>query len=459
MNSKIENFENTGLSAPTLDAVTKTGYLIPTPIQVQVIPAILNGRDVFGIAQTGTGKTASFTLPMVDLLSAGKARARMPRSIVLTPTRELAQQVAENFDTYSTNSKLKKALLIGGESMVEQERTLAKGVDVLIATPGRLLDMFGRGKILLSDIKILVLDEADRMLDMGFMPDIEKLMTLIPKKRQTLLFSATLPDEIKKLGNKLLNDPLEVMVSKPSTTNVNVRQNSIHVAAKNKREALRAFIEKEKPNNAIIFCNRKRDASVLSKSLLRHKYNAAELHGDLTQAVRTKTLEQFRRGEISILVASDVAARGLDVAGLSLVVNFEVPHNYEDYVHRIGRTGRAGEKGHAVTFVEPETEGAWKKLCKEASKEIEVYEVEFHPAKKEKDVSSPKEKETRSPQKKKSAPHQQEPSPQSEQRQQHRPSYSHEDILLPPMSAEPVKGFGEHTPPFMNVKKKRGFFL
>ena len=309
------------------------------------------GGDILGCAQTGTGKTASFTLPMIDILSAGRAKARMPRSLILCPTRELAAQVSDNFETYGKNNALSMALLIGGVTMTSQLQALDKGVDVLIATPGRLLDHFERGKILLNDVKILVIDEADRMLDMGFIPDVERIVSLLPKKRQTLFFSATLDKSIRKIASSFLTNPKEISVAPPSSVADTVIQKLIHTEQKNKRLLLRELLVNKKVSNAVIFCNRKRDIGVLYRSLLKHGFNAAELHGDLPQASRTSTLDKFRSGEVKLLIASDVAARGLDIADLSHVINFDVPSNAEDYVHRIGRTGRAGKKGKAFTFV------------------------------------------------------------------------------------------------------------
>jgi superfamily II DNA/RNA helicase len=349
------SFAQLGLSEPVLKAVAEAGYVDPTPIQAQAIPVILTGRDVLGSAQTGTGKTAGFTLPMIDILSAGRAKARMPRSLILEPTRELAAQVAESFETYGKHTKLTKALIIGGESMADQERALDRGVDVLIATPGRLLDLFERGKILLRDIKVLVIDEADRMLDMGFIPDIERIVTLLPPIRQTLFFSATMPPEIRRLADKFLSSPKEITVARPATTAQTIDDFVVPVPrAEQKREALRALLRAEPVKTALIFCNRKRDVDILYKSLARHGFQAGALHGDMTQDRRTATLERFRLGEIPILVASDVAARGLDIEDITHVFNFDVPYNAEDYVHRIGRTGRAGRSGRAFTLMTPD---------------------------------------------------------------------------------------------------------
>src|SRR5690348_2256384 len=348
------NFADLGLSSEVLQAVADAGYTAPTPIQEQAIPYVLTGRDVLGCAQTGTGKTAGFTLPMIDILAAGRARARMPRSLILEPTRELAAQVATAFETYGKHHKLSMALLIGGESFADQERKLDRGVDVLIATPGRLIDLFERGKILLSDVKILVIDEADRMLDMGFIPDVERIVGLLPRIRQTLFFSATMPPEIRRLADAFLMNPKEISVAPPASPAALVAQHLVTVEPDDKREALRRLIRSEDVKNAIIFCNRKRDVDILHRSLTRHGFNAAALHGDMPQSKRTETLERFKDGEIRLLVASDVAARGLDIQGMSHVFNFDVPIHAEDYVHRIGRTGRAGREGRAFTLAAPE---------------------------------------------------------------------------------------------------------
>jgi superfamily II DNA/RNA helicase len=314
----------------------------------------LTGRDVLGCAQTGTGKTAGFTLPMIEILGQGRAKARMPRSLILEPTRELAAQVSESFEKYGKYHKLSKALLIGGVSMGDQERVLDRGVDVLIATPGRLLDHFERGRILLNDVKILVIDEADRMLDMGFIPDVERIVGLLPKIRQTLFFSATMPPEIRRLADAFLSNPKEVSVAPPATAAATVAQHLTAVDHRQKREALRRLIRGEQVKNALIFCNRKRDVDILAKSLKRHGFNVEGLHGDMVQSYRMETLERFKNGEITFLVCSDVAARGLDIPEMSHVFNFDVPIHAEDYVHRIGRTGRAGREGRAFTIATPD---------------------------------------------------------------------------------------------------------
>jgi len=349
-----DGFAPLGLSEPILRALHDKGYLRPTPIQAQAIPTVLMGRDVLGCAQTGTGKTAGFTLPLLDILSGSRARARMPRSLILEPTRELALQVAENFVAYGKYLKLNHALLIGGESMNDQKEALAKGVDVLIATPGRLIDLFERGGLLMRDVRVLVIDEADRMLDMGFIPDIERIVTMLPATRQTLFFSATMAPEIRRLADAFLTNPKEITVSKPATVATTITSGLVLVNEHDKREALRRLIRSEEVQNALIFCNRKRDVDVLLKSLLKHGFSAGALHGDLPQSVRFATLEKFKAGELRLLVCSDVAARGIDIGGLSHVFNFDAPHHAEDYVHRIGRTGRAGREGRAFTIATPE---------------------------------------------------------------------------------------------------------
>jgi superfamily II DNA/RNA helicase len=347
-------FADLGLSESLLRAIVEKGYLNPTPIQEQAIPVVLMGRDVLGCAQTGTGKTAGFTLPMLDILSGARARARMPRALILEPTRELALQVAENFVQYGKYQKLTHALLIGGESMNDQRDALTKGVDVVIATPGRLIDLFERGGLLLSNVKILVIDEADRMLDMGFIPDVERIVAMLPPLRQTLFFSATMAPEIKRLADAFLRNPKEITVSKPASVATTITTGLALVAVHDKREALRRLVRSEDVRNALIFCNRKRDVDILHKSLDRHKFSAGALHGDMAQSARFATLEKFKSGDIRLLVCSDVAARGLDIGGLSHVFNFDVPHHAEDYVHRIGRTGRAGLEGRAFTLATPD---------------------------------------------------------------------------------------------------------
>ena len=350
----LVSFADLGLSEPILHAVREMGYLHPTPIQEKAIPYVLMGRDVLGAAQTGTGKTAGFTLPMLDILSGSRSRARMPRALILEPTRELALQVAENLEKYGKHLKIAHALIIGGESMTDQRDLLARGVDVVIATPGRLLDMFERGSLLLSDARFLVIDEADRMLDMGFIPDVERIVSLLPSNRQTLFFSATMAAEIRRIGDAFLRNPKEITVAPPASVATTITQGLALVAEHDKREALRRLIRKEDVQNALIFCNRKRDVDILYKSLKRHGFDVGALHGDMTQPVRFATLEKFRAGDLRLLVCSDVAARGLDIGGLSHVFNFDVPHHAEDYVHRIGRTGRAGREGRAFMLATPD---------------------------------------------------------------------------------------------------------
>jgi len=357
------NFADLGLSKEVLDAVSDAGYTEPTPIQERAIPVVLMGRDILACAQTGTGKTASFTLPMIDILANGRGRSRMPRTLILEPTRELAAQVADNFDTYGKYNKLSKALIIGGASMDKQNKLLDRGVDVLIATPGRLLDLFDRGGLLLSDVKLLVIDEADRMLDMGFIPDVEKIVSVIPKIRQTLFFSATMPPEIKRLADMILMNPKEITISPPSTLGDTISQGLLLIThntkrdiaglQKKKRVALRHLIKQENVKNALVFCNRKKDVDILNKSFKKHGYNSATLHGDMVQSARMKTMEEFKARKYDFLICSDVAARGLDIDDLSHVFNFDIPIHPEDYVHRIGRTGRAGKHGRALSL-------AWK---------------------------------------------------------------------------------------------------
>jgi superfamily II DNA/RNA helicase len=347
-------FAELGLSDALLRAVADSGYNDPTPIQSQAIPPVLMGRDIIGVAQTGTGKTASFVLPMIDILAEGRSRALMPRSLILEPTRELAQQVSENFDKYGKYHKLSMALLIGGVSMGDQLSALEKGVDVLIATPGRLMDLFGRGKIMLGQCSLLVIDEADRMLDMGFIPDIEEICTKLPVSRQTLLFSATMPPPIKKLADRFMTDPKLIQVARPASTNTSITQWAVRVEPRGKREALRGLLRDPELKNAIIFCNRKRDIKELVDSLRRADFAVTQIHGDMEQADRIRELERFKSGDVNIIVASDVAARGLDIPGVSHVFNYDVPHHAEDYVHRIGRTGRAGRTGISYTLMTPD---------------------------------------------------------------------------------------------------------
>ena len=386
----MTDFSELGLSPETLKAVAASGYTTATPIQAEAIPVALTGRDVLGIAQTGTGKTAAFTLPMIDRLSAGRAKARMPRSLVMEPTRELADQVAAAFERYAKGTKLTWALLIGGVSFGDQERKLDRGVDVLIATPGRLLDHVERGKLLLTGVQMMVVDEADRMLDMGFIPDIERIFKLTPPKRQTLFFSATMPPEITRLTKQFLNDPVRIEASRPATTADTIAQHIVRIPSADpaaKRTALRALVGAANVKNGIVFCNRKSEVDVVAKSLKKHGFDAAAIHGDLDQSTRTRTLETFRKGELRLLVASDVAARGLDIPDVSHVFNYDVPHHADDYVHRIGRTGRAGKSGDTFMIVTPADSRSLDKVLKligvvpdEVTLDIDWSEVRASPA-------------------------------------------------------------------------------
>ena len=373
------SFEDLGLEPKILSALAAAGYATPTPIQTEAIPEALQGRDVLGIAQTGTGKTASFTLPMIQRLARGRARARMPRSLVLAPTRELAAQVAENFEKYGANYKLSMALLIGGVSFGDQDAKLTRGVDVLIATPGRLLDHFERGRLLLTGIEVMVVDEADRMLDMGFIPDIERIFKLTPMTRQTLFFSATMPPEIQRITDQFLSAPARVEVARPATTAETITQRIIRVPSKDdrlKRHALRELLRHDDVKNGIIFCNRKSTVDIVAKSLQKHGFNARPIHGDLAQAFRMETLDKFRNDEVQFLVASDVAARGLDIPAVSHVFNYDAPIHAEDYVHRIGRTGRAGRKGAAMMLLTPADDKYYASILKTIGAE-EIAALDF----------------------------------------------------------------------------------
>ena len=366
-------FADLGLSPDLLKAVESAGYTEPTAIQAQAIPTVLMMRDLIGIAQTGTGKTASFVLPMIDVMAAGRRRALMPRSLILEPTRELAAQVAENFEKYGKNHDLKMALLIGGVQMGDQLKALDEGVDVLIATPGRLMDLFERGKILMSGCELLVIDEADRMLDMGFIPDIEFICSKLPETRQTMLFSATMPPPIEKLAKKFLNNPKRIEVSRAASTNEDITAFKVNVGSRQKGETLRWLLRHDHVDTAIIFANRKTTVRELNKSLQQHGFASGEIHGDIDQASRQKELQRFKDGGINILVASDVAARGLDIKGVSHVFNYDTPWHPDDYVHRIGRTGRAGAKGRAFTFVAPEDAEAIANVEKLTKNKIPVF--------------------------------------------------------------------------------------
>ncbi|MFC0684769.1 DEAD/DEAH box helicase [Novosphingobium clariflavum] len=369
------SFADLGLSDELLQAVETAGYSEPTPIQAQAIPPVLMMKDLIGIAQTGTGKTASFVLPMIDILAHGRRRALMPRSLILEPTRELAAQVAENFEKYGKNHDLKMALLIGGVQMGDQVKALQEGVDVLIATPGRLMDLFERGKILLTGCELLVIDEADRMLDMGFIPDIETICSKLPTNRQTLLFSATMPPVIKKLADRFLSNPKYIEVARPASTNTNIAQHKVTVSSRKKRDVLRHLLRTDNVSTAIIFANRKTTVRELAKSLKRHGFAAGEIHGDMDQPARLAELQRFKDGVVNILVASDVAARGLDVKGVSHVFNFDTPWHPDDYVHRIGRTGRGGASGRAFTLVAPEDAEAIEGVEKLTGGKIPLFEV------------------------------------------------------------------------------------
>ena len=369
-------FAELNLDSRIQSAIDAAGYEHPTPIQEQAIPVIMTGGDVTGIAQTGTGKTAAFTLPMMHRLTKGRARARMPRSLILCPTRELAAQVAENFETYGKDLKLNMALLIGGVSFKEQEQKLMRGVDVLIATPGRLIDQFERGKILLTGVEVFTIDEADRMLDMGFIPDIEKICSLLPPRRQTLLFSATMPKEIARLAKTFQKDPVRIEVTRDTKTAETITQHVVKLPRgddKAKRTALRRVIESRDVKNGIVFCNRKREVDVVAKSLSKHGFSAAPIHGDLPQSARTDTLNKFRDGELQLLVASDVAARGLDIPDVGQVFNFAPPPKDEDYVHRIGRTGRAGREGESFTLVGPDDAKGWRGVMMLIKTDVQEY--------------------------------------------------------------------------------------
>jgi superfamily II DNA/RNA helicase len=379
-------FNELGLDPKILKALDDLGYEKPTPIQAKAIPAALQQRDVLGIAQTGTGKTGAFTLPTMHKLASGRARARMPRCVIVCPTRELAAQVAENVELYGKYLKLEMALLIGGVSFAEQDKKLMRGVDILIATPGRLLDQFERGKILMTGVQTLVVDEADRMLDMGFIPDIERIFELTPFTRQVLFFSATMPSEIKRLVDQFLHQPVSIQIARTNMTAKTVTQKIVRMPSsdpKQKRTALRWLIDNSDVDNGIVFCNRKRDVDIVAKSLNVHGHSAAPIHGDLAQSLRTETLEKFKNGEIKMLVASDVAARGLDVPTVSHVFNYDVPNHSEDYVHRIGRTGRAGRKGDTVMLVARLDEKNYDEILKlievDAIEELEIPGIEDFP--------------------------------------------------------------------------------
>lgn len=399
------SFEDLGLGPEVLRAVSDAGYTTPTPIQEKAIPFVMMNRDVLGCAQTGTGKTASFTLPMIDILAQGRARARMPRSVILAPTRELAAQVADNFTTYGKYHKLTMALLIGGVSFAEQEKALDRGVDVLIATPGRLIDHIERGKILMSDAKIVVIDEADRMLDMGFIPDVERIISMIKGMRQTVMFSATMPKEIRRLAEKFLDNPKEITVDPPSSTASTITQGVAHVGPRQKLSVLKKWLNADDIQNGLIFCNRKRDVATLQTSLEKSGYSVGSLHGDMDQHKRMEWLEKFKNNEIKLMVCSDVAARGLDIAAVSHVFNYDVPINAEDYVHRIGRTGRAGREGTAYMMVTRNDAKSFAAIEKIVGKSLPVLE-EFkqEPVKPSNDDSKPADTKSDRPERKERGP-------------------------------------------------------
>jgi superfamily II DNA/RNA helicase len=462
-------FNELKLSEKVLAAIEAAGYADPTPIQAQAIPFALEGRDVVGIAQTGTGKTASFVLPLLTLLEKGRARARMPRSLILEPTRELAAQVAEAIETLGAQHKLTVALLIGGVSFDDQEKKLERGADILIATPGRLLDHFGRGKLLMNAVDYLVIDEADRMLDMGFIPDIERICKLLPPSRQTLFFSATMPPEIQKLTEQFLRNPEQIRVSAPATAAKLITQKLKFSPSdsKTKRQILRDLMRTESGavKNAIIFCNRKRDVAVLHKSLLKHGFNAGALHGDLDQRQRMATLEAFRKGEILYLAASDVAARGLDIPDVSHVFNFDVPISPEDYVHRIGRTGRAGREGYTAMIVTPKEMKSLKaieSLCKakiewldgEPSTEnltsADFSERRDRPRRGERGGRGGRKEQAAQPEQRQSAevrPFRKGAEKRDRNDKSSVSKYHRE--LLPPATSAPVIGLGDHVPEFL----------
>ncbi|GHA53544.1 DEAD/DEAH box helicase [Amylibacter ulvae] len=466
----MTKFIDLGLSPKVLKAIADVGYDTPTPIQAEAIPPALEGRDVLGIAQTGTGKTAGFTLPMIHKLARGRARARMPRSLVLAPTRELAAQVAENFELYAKYVKLDMALLIGGVSFNEQDKLIDRGVDVLIATPGRLLDHFERGKLLLTGIEIMVVDEADRMLDMGFIPDIERIFKLTPFTRQTLFFSATMAPEITRITQEFLQNPTRIEVARQATTSENIEQKvccfkapNRKVEAKVKRDTLRAIIESQSETltNGIIFCNRKVDVDIVLKSLKKHGYNAGAIHGDLDQRYRMEVLNGFRNNDIQLLVASDVAARGLDIPNVSHVFNYDVPIHSEDYVHRIGRTGRAGRSGWAFMLCLPHEQKHLDKieeLVKQPIPRIDAPIAETPKSTRAPKADKPKHDQKEKPQRAKpqqakpaadktdkqdKAPAKQQPEKNDQNNRQKQPRNHKQE------PKNTVKGMGDHMPAFM----------
>lgn len=443
------SFKDLGLSPETLKAIDEVGYEKPTPIQEQAIPMVLMCRDVLGLAQTGTGKTGAFTIPMIDILAGGRAKARMPRSLILTPTRELAAQISDNFVQYGKYHPLTQALIVGGTSMDDQIRKLERGVDVLIATPGRLLDLFDRGKILLPDIKILVIDEADRMLDMGFIPDLERIVSILPPIRQTLFFSATMPGPIKKLADKYLSNPKTVSVSQQSSTAENVEHFVVHTHPKKKAESFGALIKQETVKNGFIFCNRKKDIRDVCNIVKKLGHTAEPMHGDMEQEERTEVLKRFKSDDVKFLVCSDVAARGLDVQGVSHVFNWDVPFNAEDYVHRIGRTGRAGMKGRAFTFATANEDKQLANVHKLIGKDIPVLDVGVGGASKPADKKDKEKPKSNSKTKKKpdgDKKRNEKPARDSAKKSEKTPRPSHQDD-------SDVLGFGDEMPGFFKAKK------
>lgn len=452
------NFLELGLSPALCKTLETVGYTTPTPIQQQTIPHVLQGKDVLASAQTGTGKTGAFLLPLIQRLIDTPGRARLARAVILEPTRELALQVMQSFQTFTTDIPLKAALLVGGESMIEQQKLLGRGVDILIATPGRLLDLIDRGQIMLLGIQHVIIDEADRMLDMGFIPDINRLMVALPNQKQTLLFSATFPNEIKKLADTYLKTPEHIHITPENRTAATIKQYFLNVGPLEKRQALRYVLEKfAKDEQCIIFCNRKRDISLLVTSLKRYGHQTAGLHGDLAQSARSDTVKQFKEGTIKILVASDIAARGLDVENLSLVINFDIPYQTEDYVHRIGRTGRAGQQGIALSLVSAHDQKAWEAVEKLIGQKAE--QVEWS-APAEKVVAPPPPRRVeqparRTPEQPKTAPEQEPAHRTAEQQQQ--PARRKENDRLPykkhhhqaDSGFDSVVGFGDFVPAFM----------
>ena len=437
-------FADLGLSDELLAAVLSAGYDTPTPIQAQAIPSVLMMKDIIGIAQTGTGKTASFVLPMIDVLAHGRRRAMMPRSLILEPTRELAAQVAENFEKYGKNHDLKMALLIGGVQMGDQVKALNEGVDVLIATPGRLMDLFERGKILLTGCELLVIDEADRMLDMGFIPDIETICSKLPANRQTLLFSATMPPVIKKLADKFLSNPKYIEVARPASNNANIAQHKVAVSSRNKRDVLRHLLRTDNVSTAMIFANRKTTVRDLAKDLKKHGFSAGEIHGDMDQSSRIAELDRFKAGTVNILCCSDVAARGLDVKGVSHVFNFDTPWHPDDYVHRIGRTGRAGATGRAFTFVAPEDAEAIENVEKLTGGKIPVFDVALDGGSEsaERPRREPREERAEKPRRERAAraPREsEERAPRAERAPRSEPAPRAERPAPQPRSAEPAR--------------------